>query len=833
MNTINFGIDLGTTNSLIAKCENGIVEIFKNPVGFKETLPSVIGFRKDRILIGDKAREYIKKDAENVISCFKRKMGTSESFFIPNISDFKSPINLSSMVLTELKNFIYTGEVPQSVVITIPASFDTVQSNATKQAGLDAGFKEVLLLQEPIAASLAFVNKGNEDIKNGKWLVYDLGGGTFDVALVNIKDGEMFIKDHEGDNYLGGLDIDAMIIEKIIAPKIETKGSFSNLLTNLKSASGKHHKLYPELLYKAEEAKITLSSATIADIEFEIEDDNGDELELVITITREEFNNLILPKVEATVKFIQNILTRNAISTQDLKEIILIGGSTYIPFIRSYLFEQLNIPVNSSVDPTTAVVVGAAYYAATKTTTIGNTPNQNLSQQITDTDNQVNYQIKMAYQKNTNEKEEYFSAVIQGDIENKFYRITRQDGGFDSGLKPLVNRIEEMLTLLPAGLNQFTLKIFDEKQHLIYTESNIISIVQGKFSIYGQSLPNDICLEVDDTLNNTTTLEKLFDKNAILPIKKTVTKTLSRTIIKGSQDQLLINVLEGSQYATPQSNLPIGVIAIKGSDIATDLIKGSDIDLTIEITESRDIKINAYINMTEQEYERVFTPTTRNVNIVRLREEIDYLIRIATKNLDEFTYSEDYESSAALQKIIDDLDAMLQRLNTLADDDITDEKYQIDEQKRKMAFAIDAAGKEQRIRTLKEEYFAWKESTRHFIAETNNEAAKRRIANLEASENEFLNGSESSIKRKIEEVRQISWDTRKKNLEYLIGIYFFYYEKEDSEYSDVKKIKQLREKGDAAIERKSAEELLNVIYIMYDLWLHKEFDEPLKGTGLS
>ncbi len=833
MNTINFGIDLGTTNSLIAKCENGIVEIFKNPVGFKETLPSVIGFRKDRILIGDKAREYIKKDAENVISCFKRKMGTNESFFIPNISDFKSPINLSSMVLTELKNFIYTGEVPQSVVITIPASFDTVQSNATKQAGLDAGFKEVLLLQEPIAASLAFVNKGNEDIKNGKWLVYDLGGGTFDVALVNIKDGEMFIKDHEGDNYLGGLDIDAMIIEKIIAPKIETKGSFSNLLTNLKSASGKHHKLYPELLYKAEEAKIALSSATIADIEFEIEDDNSNELELVITITRDEFNNLILPKVEATVQFIQNILTRNAISTQDLKEIILIGGSTYIPFIRSYLFEQLNIPVNSSVDPTTAVVVGAAYYAATKTTTIGNTPNQNLSQQITDIDNQVNYQIKMAYQKNTNEKEEYFSAVIQGDIENKFYRITRQDGGFDSGLKPLVNRIEEMLTLLPAGLNQFTLKIFDEKQHLIYTESNTISIVQGKFSIYGQSLPNDICLEVDDTLNNTTTLEKLFDKNAILPIKKTVTKTLSRTIIKGSQDQLLINVLEGSQYATPQSNLPIGVIAIKGSDIATDLIKGSDIDLTIEITESRDIKINAYINMTEQEYERVFTPTTRNVNIVRLREEIDYLIRIATKNLDEFTYSEDYESSAALQKIIDDLDAMLQRLNTLADDDITDEKYQIDEQKRKMAFAIDAAGKEQRIRTLKEEYFAWKESTRHFIAETNNEAAKRRIANLEASENEFLNGSESSIKRKIEEVRQISWDTRKKNLEYLIGIYFFYYEKEDSEYSDVKKIKQLREKGDAAIERKSAEELLNVIYIMYDLWLHKEFDEPLKGTGLS
>jgi molecular chaperone DnaK len=176
---------------------------------------------------------------------------------------------------------------------------------------------------------------------------------------------------------------------------------------------------------------------------------------------------------------------------------------------------------------------------------------------------------------------------------------------------------------------------------------------------------------------------------------------------------------------------------------------------------------------------------------------------------------------------------MLQRLNSLADDDITDEKFQIDEQKRKMAYAIDAAGKEQRIRTLKEEYFYWKESTRHYVEESNNETAKRKLAHLEASENEFLNGSESSIKRKIEELRQISWDGKKKNLEYLIGVYFFYYEKDDSEYKDVKKIKQLREKGDAAIERRSAEELLNVIYLMYDLWLHKEFDEPLKGTGLS
>src|SRR6478672_10893654 len=127
--TINFGIDLGTTNSLIARYTNGEVEVFKNPIGHKETLPSAVAFRKGRTIVGDKAREYIEKDPANVFAGFKRKMGTSERFFVPDASDFKSPVDLSALVLQELKNFVYTGEQVDAAVITIPASFDTIQSN--------------------------------------------------------------------------------------------------------------------------------------------------------------------------------------------------------------------------------------------------------------------------------------------------------------------------------------------------------------------------------------------------------------------------------------------------------------------------------------------------------------------------------------------------------------------------------------------------------------------------------------------------------------------------------------------------------------------------------
>ena len=166
METIDYGIDLGTTNSLIAKYSKGKVEVYKNPVGFKETLPSCVAFRGERIIVGDKAREYIVKDPLNVFSAFKRKMGTSEKYLIPSLMSYYSPIGLSAMVLKELKNFIPEVQKPSSIVITIPASFDTVQCNATKEAGKEAGFEEVVLLQEPIAASLAFFGRcGGENVE--------------------------------------------------------------------------------------------------------------------------------------------------------------------------------------------------------------------------------------------------------------------------------------------------------------------------------------------------------------------------------------------------------------------------------------------------------------------------------------------------------------------------------------------------------------------------------------------------------------------------------------------------------------------------------------------
>lgn len=335
METINFGIDLGTTNSLIAKFEDGSVEIYKNPLGLKESIPSCVAFRGERIIVGDKAREWLLKDPMNVFASFKRKMGTDENYYITSQNDTISPIALSAHVLKEMKNFVHTGEVPQAVVITIPASFDTIQSNATKQAGYEAGFKEVALLQEPIAASLAFFNKHlSESKEKGKWLVYDLGGGTFDIALVGIENNEMKVIDHKGDNYLGGVDFDHLIVMDVIVPKLIRLTGNMQMTEQIKSRQKVFEKLYFVLLLKAEEAKKELSSSAFTEVEVEYELENGNVEDFVIEVTRKELNAVIADKIQGTIAMILEILERNNLTKNDIEELIMIGGSTYIPYVK-------------------------------------------------------------------------------------------------------------------------------------------------------------------------------------------------------------------------------------------------------------------------------------------------------------------------------------------------------------------------------------------------------------------------------------------------------------------------------------------------------------------
>jgi molecular chaperone DnaK len=830
--TINFGIDLGTSNSLIAKFEKGNVEVFKNPNGFKETLPSVVGFRNDRILIGDQARTYLQRDPKSVVSRFKRKMGTTETFKIKALNSSKSPVELSAYVLKELKNFIHTGDVLDAAVITIPASFDTVQSNATKEAGLQAGFSSVVLLQEPIAASLAYANKEkNIDLKNSQWLVYDLGGGTFDVALVKILEGELTVIDHEGDNYLGGTDFDSLIVEKIVVPELERRGKFNDLLSEMKSESGKYNKLWQILLVHAEAAKVELSNRTSAEIDFgtisDLEDDEGNSFDSnsIMTITRSEFETIIKDSVETTIDMIKKILTRNSLQTRDLEFILMVGGSSFIPYVRKRVEEVMGIAVNTSIDPTNAIVIGAAYFAATKEKANSAPLNKNISYKI---------KIRASYNKSSQELEETFSAKIEGDLNGLQYRISNEDGSFDSGLKKLSSRIVEDLPLREGAFNLFSFKVLDEQGNTIPTDIDIIQIAQGKYSVAGQMLPEDISLVKDDLAAKDTRLDVLFTKNSILPSRTKKTVEVGKTVIKGASDGIHIMVVEGPSNRHSSTNKPIGVLSITGEKISKDLIKGTDIDLTFEMSESRDFTISAFVNGTGQEFSQVFTQKFREVSTQMLASEILMLEAKIQSEIEEARDNGNKQVAQELESVLKGVQSLIINAGEISEDDVTDKKFQMEDQKRKLAQNVFELTSSKRLDQAKIAYQEAKSEVQSLIRESGNDRERHIVSEIFAREQTFINStSPEKIQAATQELDSIRWHILMRTPEFLKGMFAHLTEKRAS-MNDQIQATQLIENGKRAIQRDDIDALQQINARLWDLMPAKDkaSDEMRAYTGI-
>ena len=832
--TINYGIDLGTTNSAIAVYNEGEVTIFKNPSTLKETIASVIAFKGERRIVGEKALELLAKNPNNVFGVFKRKMGTSDKYFLETTGDFLSPVELSAILLKELKNFIHTGEKPRSIVITIPAAFDTVQSNATKQAGYDAGFEEVVLLQEPIAASLAYANSAGVELNNKKWLVYDLGGGTFDVALAHAADGEMKVLDHEGDNYLGGSDFDSKIIDKYIIPKVSNLGSFSDLEKQMKTSSGKYNKLYNRLKHIAEEAKKELTHSAMAEIEFDITDDNSTEIEVYLELSRDEFDAMIKPQISRTVDMIKSIMTRNELSRNDLSHILLIGGSTYIPLVREMLANEIGLEVNTQMDPTTAVVVGAAYYAGLKPARLKE--EQTNGNQIT-ANSDANQVSKVAYERVANDDESVIILMSEFATDGMTYRVIRSDGGYDSGTTNLQVQNLINVPIVSKSNNHFDLMVYNERGDKI--ETHAIDIVHGNYNIDGQPLPSYICLEVDATDHETTFLEPVFNKNDILPLSKTITKQLSKTIVKDSDDSLLIKVLEGEVDSLPAANKLIGMVRISGTDLSRDLVRGSDVELTFEISESRDITVGAYLVLTDQEFVNTFSPTEAHIDKKQLLEETDLFKNNLQGKVEQYEKENNFESAGRIMKLFSRIESLQDKIKALNDDDVSDLKYQIDLEKREIGKEIYTAYNSSYLTSVIEDYYEAKNTTYMTIlsaeAIPSDEASFNQII---ANEKAVLQGANpTSIKRLIGQLEAVRHkvNSRRVTTDQDVEAYFMYLRLVD--YTKQEEANRLIAKGDDALQNNNKGELYSAVNGLYELKAQQEKVEKnifkSKGTGLK
>ena len=342
------GIDLGTTNSCVAVMEGGEPTVITNQEGARTT-PSVVGFAKNgERLVGQLAKRQAVSNPENTIISIKRHMGTDYKVTVEDKS--YTPQEISAMILQKIKADAeaYLGEPVKQAVITVPAYFTDSQRQATKDAGAIAGLEVLRIINEPTAAALAYgVDKGED----GKILVFDLGGGTFDVSILELGDGVFEVLATSGNNHLGGDDFDQRIMDYLIS---EFKKETGIDLSNDKLADQR-------LKEAAEKAKIELSgvATTQINLPFITADATGPK-HLDVTLTRAKFDELTRDLVEATIEPTRKAMKDAGLSASEIDKVLLVGGSTRIPAVQDAIKRELGKEPTKNINPDECVAIGAA-----------------------------------------------------------------------------------------------------------------------------------------------------------------------------------------------------------------------------------------------------------------------------------------------------------------------------------------------------------------------------------------------------------------------------------------------------------------------------------------
>ena len=590
--TVDFGIDLGTSNSAIALMDRGEVSVLKN---FKqsEITPSVVRIDEHGgIIVGQGAYSRLFVDGENTFSAFKLLMGTRQSKTFTRSGRILKPEDLSAEILKDLKATVKLRMPDEpdltSAVITVPCYFEMTQSQATTAAAKLAGIEFAPLLQEPIAASIAYGFM--EKMPKGYWIVYDLGGGTFDVALLSSLDGHLVVIDHGGDNYLGGTDFDWCIVEEIIYPVLRQEYDLPEL-----SRLGQYGLLNALLKYAAEEAKINLSFSEKTEINIDfidsVKDKQGKAIKVRIPFNREQLNCIIEEHVEKSFRIFRNVLENQNLSSSDIGHLILVGGPTQIPYIRQRLKDEFNIPVNYAVDPMTVVAKGAAIYAASQLLPVSKIHKDNPS-----------VSVELRYEPMTTALEVTLGGKIIPSARNVLpsgikVQIRSAAGDWQSGmLETKNNTFFTTLLLREDRINNFIVTLFDDSGNQIPVDVDSFSIHQG-MSVGAPPLARSIGVELHDG-----SFDRLLLKGVSLPVKSSYTYHAVKDIHPGQEGEAIeIPVREGESDRFDQ-NRHLGTLVIRGTDIGRKIPVNADIEVTIYVDQSRGVSAEAFIPVVDQKF---------------------------------------------------------------------------------------------------------------------------------------------------------------------------------------------------------------------------------------
>ncbi|MDR2459308.1 MAG: Hsp70 family protein [Deltaproteobacteria bacterium] len=581
------GIDLGTTNSAICSYNGSVTRIWKSPEQ-NDVTPSVIYIdKRGKKYIGKRAYDSAPQNPDNAAMLFKRQMGTNTPIKIAN--ETKSPEECSAEILKVIFGYLpeeIRNDPETGTVITVPAAFNQMQKEATMQASLMAGIGKVALMQEPVAAVMSVMRLNKLD---GMFLIYDLGGGTLDIAIAESIGGRVNLLSHGGIAVCGGRDFDRILVDSIVYPWLI---QHFNLPKDFR-VQPSYKPLLRLAAWASERAKIELSSSeeviiSLTESETRMRDLKDKEIYFDIELSRNRYNQLIDELINDSISAARQTLTNAGISQGDLEKIVFIGGPTNYKPLRDKVSQELGIKANIDINPMTAVAEGASLFAESINWTTESRLRKESRGQITSGGN-LNLTFKYI-SRTPSYKTKIVTQLLTMVQQGTEFQIDNVNSGWSSGRIPLTDKSAIEVSLPKPGENHFNVFVFDRLGHPIKLQHNKIVINRTAATIEAIPSSHSVGIEVLEKLGGSPILDYLIHTGDSLPKKGKKIFKAAESLKAGSLNSLNFKIWEGDIQDPITDNRPIGLLKISGKDFDRGVIPaGADLECEYEIRDSGQI----------------------------------------------------------------------------------------------------------------------------------------------------------------------------------------------------------------------------------------------------
>ena len=604
------GIDLGTTNSAAAVFDGERVELVRTAQGSVLT-PSVVRIdARGKLSVGARARKLFDQDPENVRGEFKRLMGSQQTLEFPASGLRKKPEELAAEILSSIRQDILAqfGFLPARAVISVPALFELPQTAATSEAARLAGFERVEMIQEPVASGLGAGFRADEAA--GSYLVYDLGGGTFDASLLESRDGLLRVVGHDGDNFLGGRDFDAVIVDYLVDELARDQGA------QLERSRPEHATALRRLRAAAEDAKIELSRGDEADI-LVADLKLGDRIvALETTLTRAALEARVEPLIARSLGVCQRLLAESGLPAQGgLARIILVGGPTMMPLLQRRVSEALAAPFGAGLDPMTLVAEGAAYYAAS----------MGLSALAESPSTSAGAKVWLQYPAMSSDLNPYVvGKVLDAEAAAGIAHVvlSRADASWTSAPEALDREgtFAIMTTLTPRSVNVFRITGRSKE------DGAAVALSPAEFTIlHGATLGDPPLSRTVGVALASSAVRVFFERGCPLPARRTFALRTARALSPAEPEGALrVPVVQGEFSRASLCRL-VGSIEIAGAALSEPLPANALVEVTIELDRGGRLSASATIPGSSQVFQHVAHLVTGRVPLAEVGTRLQEL----------------------------------------------------------------------------------------------------------------------------------------------------------------------------------------------------------------